>query len=68
MGTKILEQLARIVLPGELQLLERFEIVRIGTDEQGIDFVVVVRRFDGGKHCAPRAKIDYTLMDFFRCH
>lgn len=35
METTMLEQLARIVLPSEI--LERFEIVQIETDEQDID-------------------------------
>ena len=35
METTMLEQLARIVLPSEI--LERFEIVQIETDEEDID-------------------------------
>ena len=44
METKILEQLARIVLPSAI--LERFEIVRIETDEQDIDAMSMTIHLD----------------------
>ena len=44
METKILEQLARIVLPSEI--LERFEIVKIETDEQDIDAMSMTIHLD----------------------
>ena len=44
MGTKILEHLALIVLPSEI--LERFAIVKIETDEQNIDAMSMTIHLD----------------------
>ena len=44
METKILAQLARVVLPREI--LERFEIVKIETDEQDIDAMSMTIHLD----------------------
>lgn len=44
MGTKILEQFAQLVLLSEI--LERFEIVKIDTDEQDIDAMLVMIHID----------------------
>ena len=44
METTILEQLARIVLPSEI--LERFEIVKIDTDERDIDAMSMTIHLD----------------------
>ena len=44
MDTKILEQLASLVLPKEI--LERFEIVKIETDERDIDAMSMTIHLD----------------------
>lgn len=44
MESKILEQLAQLVLPSDI--LERFEIVKIETDEQDIDAMSMTIHLD----------------------
>ena len=62
METKILEQLARIVLPSEI--LERFEIVRIDTDEQDIDAMSMTIHLDERMNKAYQSNEGYESLGF----
>lgn len=62
MGTKILEHLARIVLPSEI--LERFAIVKIETDEQNIDAMSMTIHLDERMNTASQDSEEYESLGF----
>ena len=62
METKILEQLARIVLPSEI--LERFEIVKIETDEKDIDTMSMTIHLDERMNAEYQAHEEYESLGF----
>lgn len=62
METNILEQLARIVLPSEI--LERFEIVRIDTDEQDIDAMSMTIHLDERMNKDYQSNEEYESLGF----
>ena len=62
METKILDQLARIVLPSEI--LERFEIVKIETDEQDIDAMSMTIHLDERMNERYLANVVYESLGF----
>ena len=58
----MLEQLARIVLPSEI--LERFEIVQIETDEQDIDSMSMTIHLDERMNAEYQASEGYESLGF----
>ena len=62
METNILEQLARIVLPSEI--LERFEIVKIETDEKDIDTMSMTIHLDERMNAEYQAHEEYESLGF----
>ena len=62
METTMLEQLARIVLPSEI--LERFEIVQIETDEQDIDSMSMTIHLDERMNAEYQASEGYESLGF----
>ena len=62
METKILEQLARIVLPSDI--LERFEIVKIETDEKDIDTMSMTIHLDERMNTEYQAHEEYESLGF----
>ena len=62
MDTKILEQLASIVLPKEI--LERFVIVKIDTDERNIDAMSMTIHLDERMNTAYQESSDYESLSF----
>ena len=62
METKILEQLARIVLPSDI--LERFEIVKIETDEKDIDTMSMTIHLDERMNAEYQAHEEYESLGF----
>jgi hypothetical protein len=64
METKILEQLARIVLPKEI--LERFEIVKIETDERDIDAMSMTIHMDERMNNEYQSNKRYESLGFMK--
>ena len=62
METTILEQLARIVLPSEI--LERFEIVKIDTDERDIDAMSMTIHLDERMNAQYQENEEYESLGF----
>ena len=62
MDTKILEQLASLVLPKEI--LERFEIVKIETDERDIDAMSMTIHLDERMNRAYQEREEYESLGF----
>ena len=62
MDTTMLEQLARIVLPSEI--LERFEIVQIETDEEDIDSMSMTIHLDERMNAECQANDGYESLGF----
>lgn len=62
MGIKILEHLARIVLPNEI--LERFAIVKIETDVQNIDAMSMTIHLDERMNTAYQDSEEYESLGF----
>ena len=62
METTLLAQLARIVLPGEI--LERFEIVQIETDEEDIDSMSMTIHLDERMNAEYQADDGYESLGF----
>ena len=62
METKILEQLARIVLPSDI--LERFEIIKIETDEKGVDTMSMTIQLDERMNAEYQAHEEYESLGF----
>ena len=62
MDTKILEQLASIVLPKEI--LERFAIVKIDTDERNIDAMSMTIHLDERMNTAYQDSSEYESLGF----
>ena len=62
MNTKILEQLASVVLPREI--LERFEIVKIETDEADIDAMSMTIHLDERMNTEYQNNADYESLGF----
>lgn len=62
METKILEQLASLVLPKEI--LERFVIVKIETDERDIDAMSMTIHLDERMNTAYQESEDYESLGF----
>ena len=60
MDTKILEQLASLVLPKEI--LERFVIVKIETDERDIDAMSMTIHLDERMNTAYQESEDYESL------
>ena len=60
METKILEQLASLVLPKEI--LERFVIVKIETDERDIDAMSMTNHLDERMNTAYQESEDYESL------
>ena len=62
METTILEQLARIVLPSEI--LVRFEIVKIGSDERDIDSMSMTIHLDERMNAQYQENEEYESLGF----
>ena len=62
MESTMLEQLARIVLPSEI--LERFEIVQIETDEEDIDSMSMTIHLDERMNAEYQANDGYESLGF----
>ena len=64
MESTMLEQLARIVLPSEI--LERFEIVQIETDEEDIDSMSMTIHLDERMNAEYQADDGYESLEIGR--